>query len=151
MKHQQSENGPINDLDLRTGGLEFKRQAAMQTLLPIRKAGRCHQALFKVAVVFAWAFMPLLFCDIAGYPALAIKFAHLDWPLSPIVLLVMVFLCADLVGELRSMTMPAGRDWRDVDHFHFVGITALFLAFGLAVFYLVAVSSFVEPGVGRPG
>ena len=123
----------------------------MQTLPPTRKAGRFRQALFRAAVIPALAFVPLVLCDLSGHPVLTTKFSRLSWPLVPVVPLAMIFICADLVGELHSMMMPAERNWNDGDHFYFVGMLSFFLVFGLAIFYLIAVGHYVEPVVGSPG
>ena len=104
-----------------------------------------------MAVISALAFMPLVLCELSGYHVLTTKFSRLSWPLMPIVPLAMIFISADLVGELRSMTMPPDRDWQDGDHFYFVGMLSLFLAFGLPLFYLIAVHSYIEPVIGSPG
>jgi len=94
----------------------------MRSLQLSKSAGRFRRGLFVVAISGALILVPFIAYDVFIQRKFAILLARLDWPLSLLAPLVLLFLLADLIGELRGSMAPIEKPWTDRRHFTFVSI-----------------------------
>ena len=120
----------------------------MRSLQLSKSAGRFRRGLFVVAISGALILVPFIAYDVFIQRKFAILLARLDWPLSLLAPLVLLFLLADLIGELRGSMAPIEKPWTDRRHFTFVSILCYVLAWALLIFYFIAVGAMIGPVMG---
>jgi hypothetical protein len=112
--------------------------------------GRVRSVLLKIALATALLVAAIFSFDCMIHHSIFQFLIQLEWYFLMSTWVLLGFLLAVLLGELRDLVLPASRAWSDSEHFDFIVIFCIFVYCLMPVFYFVMVFSMIH-NYGSPG
>jgi thiol:disulfide interchange protein len=116
--------------------------------MDIPSASPVRAVLLKVTLAIAFALAAVLLLDCIFHHPILQFVMQLEWPFVFIALMLLAFLLAVLLGELRDMVLPVFRAWSDNKHWAFVAIFCYGILFLMPMFYFIAVWCMIDSSPG---